>query len=76
MFNFPGATLLLLKLRWDLRHDPDTIERMIGNLPTRKAVDEELSTVGKVSTKGKWLLGATKVLSCGHSRVQSSSYLL
>ena len=41
---------------------------MIGNLPTRKAVDEELSTMGKVSTKGKWLLGATKVITCGHSR--------
>ena len=61
MFNFPGVTLLLRKLRWDLRHDPDTIERMIGNLPARKAVDEELTTMGKVSTKGKWLLGATKV---------------
>ena len=61
MFNFPGATLLLRKLRWDLRQDPDTIERMIGNLPVKRAVEEELMTLGKVSTKGKWLLGATKV---------------
>ena len=61
MFNFPGATLLLRKLRWDLRQDPDTIERMIGNLPAKRAVEEELMTMGKVSTKGKWLLGATKV---------------
>ena len=61
MFNFLGASLLLRKLRWDLRQDPDTIERMIGNLPARRAGDEELMTTGKVSTKGKWLLGATKV---------------
>ena len=53
--------MLLRKLRWDLSHDPDTIERMIGNLPARRAVDEELTTMGRVSTKGKWLLGATKV---------------
>ena len=61
VFNFPGATMLLRKLRWDLRQDPDTIERMIGNLPAKRAVEEELMTMGKVSTKGKWLLGATKV---------------
>ena len=34
---------------------------MIGNLPAKRAMEEELMTMGKVSTKGKWLLGATKV---------------
>merc|ERR1711879_317401 len=43
----------------------DTIERMIGNLPARRPAEDDVVITGRVSTKGKWLLGATKIIISG-----------
>ena len=40
VFNFAGSSLLLRKLRVDMKEDPDTIERLVGNKAAKVGTEE------------------------------------
>ena len=60
-FSFPGSTLLLRKLRVDIKNDPHIIERMIGNLPTNKHNEDEVVNA-RNQILSKWLNLAVRMV--------------
>ena len=73
-FVFPGSTLLLRKLRVDIKNDPDIIERMVGNMPLNKQQEEELVSSMNMR-RAAWMSLAVKSVMAKPSPTTMSSAL-
>ena len=73
VFNFAGSSLLLRKLRVDMKEDPDTIERLVGNKAAKVGTEDN---TGKMSARAMWLLAATRAMVSGSGAATSISSCL